>query len=331
MVKYLPIAGSLLIHLAIIIVFLFLPTTQNKISPVKIDVLDISENRIIITKKNQFVSNRGGTAIESFSKGENIVSRQEKSNEQIDPTDTFAHDNTEPTQTFQKSLESDPLFAEIFRKINTQFEYPIELERENIEGIVGINLNISLDGKIKSLKVLNSSNQKITGYALMVIKKAFEKPLEKKHIKKDFQVSITFELGIYFSRGTLPVVKEAQVGNSIHLSRYLVRPNKLVKLSNNADFGSQEDKAILFDLVQIWKVIFGNKKTSNRMAWDLEFKKNEFIWACENQNAEGGCYNAGLIEEAFGNHKKAVYLFEKACTLELKIACDKLVNDSKYK
>lgn len=324
--KVYPLTGSLLIHAVVFSLLLFLPNIQNKILPIKIDVIDIGENNTRLKNQTHPYGKSKKSAAAKSTHNENSERPQNTNSAKNDVTESLDDFGPEEGQSLQQIVNNIPLINEIYKKINTHLEYPTEMDRENIEGIATIDFLISIDGKIQGIKILDGSNLKISGYALNVIKSSFEDPLNQKLIKNPTLVHLNFEFGIYVSQEARPEPKESTVGNSLYFSRYIIRPNKFMKLSNNADFGHQEDKAVLFDLVQIWKAIFGNKKPSNRMAWDLEFKKNEFIWACENQNAEGGCYNAGLIEAAFGNEKKAVALFEKACQLDLRIACEKLQN-----
>jgi hypothetical protein len=80
-------------------------------------------------------------------------------------------------------------------------------------------------------------------------------------------------------------------------------------------------RGILVNVGEVWKLLFGTEKPSRRLEWDIEYRKQEFVRACENRNAEGGCYKAGLIEEAFGHIEAANHLMQKACDLRLEEAC----------
>lgn len=84
-----------------------------------------------------------------------------------------------------------------------------------------------------------------------------------------------------------------------------------------AKISNPSAKAVLIDFVEGWKALFGEEKPSNRIEWDMEYRKQEFIHACETQNAEGGCYKEGLIEKALGHIESAKRLFARACDLKL--------------
>lgn len=262
-----------------------------------------------------------GAPSQSVSAGSNS-SLSSSVSEQVQGTDSIQW------RSLQENLDTEGFLKVIHQHLAGSIAFIQELKDAEQFGDVSITLWLDEQGKFLKVAPNSDGTSMLTGYVLKATRDAFA------NFSLPVKLSPNFKIVLHVAFSAIPpsdrgrIERPAIVGRTLNIYRYSWEPNKYVQLVPSTIEGDK-GAAVMFNVVAIWQKIFPGQSPDRdlrRLEWDLNFRKREYLRACETQQAEGGCFEAALIEEALGNRTEASRLYKLACTLGLKSSCEKSLN-----
>lgn len=219
----------------------------------------------------------------------------------------------EANQSLNRRLEQAGFFNDLAQRIKAHLTYRQELADRGYQGVIRVAIRVDSYGNLKKMNLLTSGGDaRLRGWLLHLLNQALRD-----------------------SRRNWAGVSEAQATVEVHF-RILhpddVRPDHPPEITGNTLAFFLDAKApASFDLTQhsiesniLTRLMGGPKAKDDREAWDLSFRKQRAIHACEIQRAEGACLAAGKIELTLGHETEARKWLQQACDLKLETGCQEL-------
>jgi hypothetical protein len=224
-----------------------------------------------------------------------------------------------------QNIEHSKVVQQLFQRLNENVSYGgSEVDRLGLQGQVSLILRISSEGVVSIKHTTPDSDSRLLGHFLTQVLSAIRNPLKLESAIGEADIWVRIYAGRFASKEAFPLETSGVQNGSIILHRNVVRVNDFLEVKNISPSQTSFQPGYFLDLENLWSLLFDDKPRSTRIEWDLEYRKQEFLRACEQQNAEGGCYKGGLIEVALGNQDSGLRYLEKACGLSVKEACDQI-------
>ncbi len=235
---------------------------------------------------------------------------------------------TASSETLKESFKDYPLVKALYERIDQSFSYAgTEVGKKQIQGSMNLTLKILRGGMVEIIESSTANPPELTGFILDQIAKALEKPLNTIEIENAVVIYLHVALTQLTDESFIQADRKSISGHQVNIFKYAMKPKYVQANELSANGDPAMGIGVSLNILAVWKLLFGTEKPTNRIEWDIEYRKQEFVRACEAQSAEGGCYKAGLIERALGHHQEAKRQIQRACELHLEEACQWLVQN----
>ena len=229
---------------------------------------------------------------------------------------------TASSENLKESFNDYPLVKALYERIDQSFSYAgTEVGKKQIQGSMNLKLKIRRGGRVEIIESSTATPPELTGFILDQIAKALEKSLNTVTVENSVVIYLHVDLTQLTDESFIQAGRENISGHQVNIFKYAIKPKYVQANELSASGDPAMGIGVSVNVLAVWKLLFGSEKPNNRIEWDIEYRKQEFVRACEAQSAEGGCYKAGLIERALGHHQEAKRLIQRACELHLEDAC----------